>query len=85
MCFKRVVAWGDGWMPIRATPEDIKMGRATLDKLCEAAGRDPRSIEITVFGEASDPEAAAEVRRGWRQSGDREAPNHIERCSLDGT
>ena len=23
--FKRVVAWGDGWMPTRATPEDIKM------------------------------------------------------------
>ena len=22
--FKRVVAWGDGWMPTRATPEDIK-------------------------------------------------------------
>jgi probable F420-dependent oxidoreductase len=54
--FKRVVAWGDGWMPTRATPEDIKKGRATLDKLSEAAGRDSRSIEITVYGEASDPE-----------------------------
>jgi probable F420-dependent oxidoreductase len=54
--FKRVVAWGDGWMPTRATPEDIKRGRSTLDKLSEAAGRDSRSIEITVYGEASDPE-----------------------------
>jgi probable F420-dependent oxidoreductase len=55
--FQRVVAWGDGWMPTRATPEDIKRGRATLDKLADAAGRDPSSIDITVFGEASDPEA----------------------------
>lgn len=55
--FRRVVAWGDGWMPTRATPEDIKKGRATLDKLADAAGRDPSSIDITVFGEASDPEA----------------------------
>jgi probable F420-dependent oxidoreductase len=54
--FQRVVAWGDGWMPTRATPEDIKRGRATLDELAAAAGRDPRSIEITVFGEVSDPE-----------------------------
>jgi probable F420-dependent oxidoreductase len=54
--FKRVVAWGDGWMPTRATPEDIKRGRATLDKLCEAAGRDARSIDITIYGETGDPE-----------------------------
>jgi len=54
--FKRVVAWGDGWMPTRATPEDIKNGRATLDKLSEAAGRDSRSIEIIVYGEAGDRE-----------------------------
>jgi alkanesulfonate monooxygenase SsuD/methylene tetrahydromethanopterin reductase-like flavin-dependent oxidoreductase (luciferase family) len=54
--FKRVVAWGDGWMPTRATPDDIKTGRSTLDKLCEAAGRDSRAIEIIVYGEASDLE-----------------------------
>jgi probable F420-dependent oxidoreductase len=54
--FKRIVAWGDGWMPIRATPQDIKSSRATLDELADAAGRDPRSIEIMVYGEASDPE-----------------------------
>jgi probable F420-dependent oxidoreductase len=51
--FKRIVAWGDGWMPIRATPQDIKSSRATLDELADAAGRDPRSIEIMVYGEAS--------------------------------
>jgi probable F420-dependent oxidoreductase len=54
--FTRVVEWGDGWMPIRATPEDIKRARTTLNQLADAAGRDQHSIEITVFGEASDPE-----------------------------
>lgn len=54
--FKRVVAWGDGWMPTRATPEDIKRGRATLDELAADAGRAPGSIDVTVFGEDSDPE-----------------------------
>jgi hypothetical protein len=43
-------------MPTRATPDDIKRGRATLDTLSEAAGRDPQSIEIIVYGEAGDRE-----------------------------
>jgi probable F420-dependent oxidoreductase len=46
--FKRVVAWGDGWMPVRVTEEQVKAGRATLDELAEAAGRDPDSIQLIV-------------------------------------
>jgi probable F420-dependent oxidoreductase len=52
--FKRVVAWGDGWMPIRLTPEEVKRGRAALDELAMTAGRDPSTIDITVFGQAGD-------------------------------
>jgi alkanesulfonate monooxygenase SsuD/methylene tetrahydromethanopterin reductase-like flavin-dependent oxidoreductase (luciferase family) len=55
--FQRVVAWGDGWMPVRATPDDIKKGRASLDELATAAGRDPKTLDVTVFGEDSDREA----------------------------
>ena len=43
-------------MPTRATPEDIKNARAALGELAAAAGRDPHAIEITVYGEASDPD-----------------------------
>ncbi len=50
--FKRVVTWGNGWMPSRATPEQVKAGRASLDELADAAGRDPKSIEVLVFGAA---------------------------------
>ena len=52
--FKRVVAWGDGWMPNRVTPEQVKQGRAAIDELAEAAGRDPSSFQVSVFGQASD-------------------------------
>ena len=59
--FKRVVDYGDGWMPTRVTPDDIRRGRATIDELAEAAGRDPKSIEITVFGlTADEPERIKE-------------------------
>ena len=52
--FKRVVAWGDGWLPNRVTPEDVRKGRAVIDELAEAAGRDPKSISISVFGQLPD-------------------------------
>ena len=52
--FKRIVEYGDGWMPNRVTPEDIKKGRAALDELADAAGRDPKSIQIMVFGQQAD-------------------------------
>jgi len=50
----RVVRWGDGWLPINVTPEDIKKARATLSELAEVAGRDPRSISITVHNQPPD-------------------------------
>lgn len=54
--FKRIVAWGNGWMPVRATPDQVRMGRATMDELADAAGRDPQSIEITVYGVPAEAE-----------------------------
>jgi probable F420-dependent oxidoreductase len=58
--FQRIVAWGDGWLPFRVTPEQVKQGRAALDELASAAGRDPRSITITVYGQAGDAEQVKE-------------------------
>jgi probable F420-dependent oxidoreductase len=47
---KRVVAWGDGWMPGRMSSEEIRRGCATLKELAEQAGRDPMSLEVLAFG-----------------------------------
>ena len=33
--------WGDGWMPNRASVEEIKRGRERLEELAQRAGRDP--------------------------------------------
>jgi probable F420-dependent oxidoreductase len=51
--FKRVINYGDGWMPVRATPDSVRAGRAALDELAGAAGRDPNSIQILVNGASS--------------------------------
>ena len=44
------MAYGDGWMPVRVTPEEVQAARATLDELADSAGRDPKSIQICVYG-----------------------------------
>jgi probable F420-dependent oxidoreductase len=54
--FKRIVQHADGWLPNRVTPEQLKENRAELNKLAEAAGRDPASIEITIYGQEPDPD-----------------------------
>jgi len=51
---ERVVAWGDGWLPNRVTPAELREKRATLDRLARAAGRDPAAISISVHGQPAD-------------------------------
>ncbi len=43
-------------MPTRTSPEQIKMGRAALDELAEARGRDPKSIAIMAYSVADRDE-----------------------------
>ena len=54
--FKRVVEYGDGWLPLRTRPDLVAEGRKQLDRLAEEAGRDPRSLEITCYQVPPDPE-----------------------------
>jgi probable F420-dependent oxidoreductase len=51
---QRVVAWGDGWLPNRITPDELRGSRATLDRLAKEAGRDPAAITISVHGQPAD-------------------------------
>ena len=53
---ERIVAHADGWLPNRITPEDLKDKRAELDERATAAGRDPKSIEISIFGQEANPD-----------------------------
>jgi probable F420-dependent oxidoreductase len=65
---QRVVEWGDGWLPNRATPEEVEAGRAKLHTAAKQAGRDPSSITISVFGQPPDREL---VRRFHDAGADR--------------
>ena len=47
--FKRIVAYGNGWMPTRSTPELIRQGRAVLNELAVEVGRDPTSITVMAY------------------------------------
>jgi probable F420-dependent oxidoreductase len=51
---QRVVAWGNGWLPNRTTPEQLHESRLTLDRLAKDAGRDPSTITISVHGQPAD-------------------------------
>jgi probable F420-dependent oxidoreductase len=51
---QRIVAWGDGWLPNRITPDGLRESRATLDRLAKEAGRDPSKITISVHGQPPD-------------------------------
>jgi alkanesulfonate monooxygenase SsuD/methylene tetrahydromethanopterin reductase-like flavin-dependent oxidoreductase (luciferase family) len=53
---QRVVAWGDGWLPNRITPDELRQARATLDRLAKDAGRDPAKLTISVHGQPPDRE-----------------------------
>lgn len=52
--FRRIVGWADGWLPAGASVEQVKAGRATLDELADAAGRDPAGFQVTVFNVPGD-------------------------------
>tara|TARA_B100001013_G_scaffold293037_1_gene193118 strand:- start:318 stop:1160 length:843 start_codon:yes stop_codon:yes gene_type:complete len=54
--FKRLVSWGNAWMPNRITPQEIEDGRKQIESLCIESGRDPNEIGITVYGVAADRE-----------------------------
>ena len=51
---ERVIAWGDGWLPNRVTPDKLRESRTTLDRLATEAGRDPAKITISVYGQPAD-------------------------------
>jgi len=50
--FDRVIQFCDGWLPIgfQAAATDLVQKITNLRQQAEAAGRDPKTISITVFG-----------------------------------
>ena len=74
---KRIVAHADGWLPNRLTPAECEASRHELDRLATAAGRDPKAITITVYGQEPDRTL---VRSLFDAGADRVVirPQHVE-------
>ena len=51
---RRIISHGDGWLPNRVTPSEIEDSRKRLDAMAEEAGRDPKSITISVYGQPAE-------------------------------
>ena len=51
---RRIVTHGDGWLPNRITPAELEDSRKRLDAMAEEAGRDPKSITISVYGQPAE-------------------------------
>ena len=73
---RRVVAHADGWLPNRVTPAEVEDSRRRLDAMAAEAGRDPKSITISVYGQPPD---GATVRSYLDAGADRVVvrPEHV--------
>lgn len=61
--FNRIVRYGDGWLPVVQNVAQVVDGQQQLHEIAAAAGRDPASLRVTVFG----------AQHQWRTRKDLEA------------
>ena len=57
---QRVARYCDGWMPIPGRAADLKVEIGDLRAQEETAGRDPRSLTVSLFGVSTDEKALQE-------------------------
>ena len=61
---RRAIAYGDGWVPHARRPAYGEVLNLLPDfkKMATAAGRDPATIPVTIFGVAEDPDLIKRYR-----------------------
>lgn len=59
--FERVVEFCDGWMPVGLRLSDLPAKIQALRQTAERAGRDPRTISISIFGAKPENSALDEI------------------------
>lgn len=60
---QRVADYCDGWLPIGMNAEAVVEGIDDVRARAEKAGRDPRTLQFTVFGAPPDPAAMSTYRK----------------------
>ena len=64
--FKHVIEYCDGWMPIHGRTDPLEK-IDLLHQMAEEAGRDPASIELTIYGCPMDAEIVERYRAAGAQ------------------
>lgn len=59
----RVVQYCDGWMPIGARAGDVIQSIEELRRRATAAGRDPKTISVTIFGCPADEDVVLQFAK----------------------
>jgi probable F420-dependent oxidoreductase len=59
---RRAIRYGDGWFPIGGRDGDIAERLPEFREMAQQAGRDPATLEVSVFGAAPDEDAMARYR-----------------------
>ncbi|MDA0821448.1 MAG: LLM class F420-dependent oxidoreductase [Proteobacteria bacterium] len=50
LSLKRVADWGDGWMPVIQSADELAAGIKQIKGFCAASGRDASRMDYSVFG-----------------------------------
>lgn len=60
---QRVADYCDGWLPLGLNPETVVAGINDVRARAEKGGRDPRTLQFTIFGAPADPGAIETYRK----------------------
>jgi len=61
--FNRVVEFCDGWIPVGLPLNAVIEKLPELNRIAQAAGRDPKSISISMFGAKPDPDTVKQMQK----------------------
>lgn len=82
--FKRVVEWGDGWMPAGYPPDVVAKGVSEIRQYAAEAGRDMSTIDITAFSGPGQYGTKEQIRM-VEQAGANRVVLWLDRGTLDST
>jgi len=59
---RRAVRYGNGWIPIGGREDDLEQSIPAFRKMADEAGRDPASLEVSIYGVAAKDSVIARYR-----------------------
>lgn len=60
---RRAVRYGNGWIPIGGREDDLDRSIPEFRKMAEEAGRDPRSLEVSIYGVGASEKVIARYQK----------------------